>query len=164
MCSFVWPDAKIFLCLWHVWKAWAENAIKKISTVGECATVLQMVGDIMYGKGIDIDDDPVDWALQQLDKTTNIKPRSAAFMRYMNDTWRSKASMWCVGAKRIPHAGQNTNAAIETYHTNLKNVLNSTKERFVGRRMDWLVYHLVGDVLTHYWYGVQCKAFGFVKN
>ena len=30
--------------------------------------------------------------------------------------------------------------------------------------MDWLVYHLVGDVLTHYWYGVQCKAFGFVRN
>lgn len=30
--------------------------------------------------------------------------------------------------------------------------------------MDWLVYHLTGDVLTHYWYGVQCKAFGFVRN
>ena len=93
---------------------------KKISTVGERVTVLQMVGDILYGKWIDIDDDPVDWALQQLDKITNTRPRSAAFMRYMNDTWRSKASMWCVGARRIPHAGQNTNAAIESYHSNLK--------------------------------------------
>ena len=118
----------------------------------------------MYGKGLDIDDDLVDWVLQQFDKITNTRPRSAAFMKYMNDTWRSKASMWCMGAKRIPHAGQNTNAAIESYHSNLKNILNSSKERFVGKRMDWLIYHLVGDVLTHYWYGVQCKAFGFVRN
>ena len=30
--------------------------------------------------------------------------------------------------------------------------------------MDWLVFHLIGDVLTRYWYGVQCKLDGFVKN
>jgi hypothetical protein len=30
--------------------------------------------------------------------------------------------------------------------------------------MDWLIYHLVSDVLTHYWYGVQCKIFGYIKN
>jgi len=30
--------------------------------------------------------------------------------------------------------------------------------------MDWFVYHLVGDVLTHYWYMVQCTIFGYVKN
>ena len=164
MYRVVWPVAKIFLCLWHVRKVWAENAVKKISTVGERATVLQMVGDVMYGKGCGVDDDPIDWALQQLDFITNTRPRSAAFMRYMNDNWSAKAAMWCVGARRIPHAGQNTNATIESYHSNLKSILNSTKERFIGRRMDWLIYHLIGDVLTHYWYGVQCKAFGFVRN
>jgi hypothetical protein len=25
--------------------------------------------------------------------------------------------------------------------------------------MDWLIYYLVDDVLTRYWYGVQCKIF-----
>jgi hypothetical protein len=30
--------------------------------------------------------------------------------------------------------------------------------------MDWLIYHLVGDVLIHYWYGVQCKIFGYIRN
>ena len=72
----------------------------------------------------------------------------------MDENWRAKTPMWCVGARRIPHAGQNTNAAIESYHCNLKSVLNSAKERFVGRRMDWLIYHLTEDVLTHYWYSV----------
>ena len=57
-----------------------------------------------------------------------------------------------------------TNAAIESYHSNLKSILHSAKERFVGRRMDWLIYHLTGDVVTHYWYNIQCKAFGFVRN
>jgi hypothetical protein len=30
--------------------------------------------------------------------------------------------------------------------------------------MDWFIYNLVGDVLIHYWYGVQCKIFDYVKN
>ena len=123
-----------------------------------------MLGDIMYGNGCKVDDDPVDWALQQLDKISLSRPQATSFMRYINEVWRPKTPMWCVGARRIPHAGQNTNAAIESYHSNLKSVLHSAKERFVGRRMDWLIYHLTGDVLTHYWYIVQCKAFGFIRN
>ncbi len=72
--------------------------------------------------------------------------------------------MWCVGARKIPHAGQNTNAAIESYYSNLKSILNSANERFVGHHMDWLIYHLTCEVLNHYWYGVQCKAFGYIRN
>jgi len=30
--------------------------------------------------------------------------------------------------------------------------------------MDWLIYRLVSDVFIHYWYGVQCKIFGYIKN
>jgi hypothetical protein len=57
--NIVWPEAKIFLYLWHVRKNWAENAIKKIPEVTKRATVLQMLGDIMYGKGCFVWDDPV---------------------------------------------------------------------------------------------------------
>ena len=85
MHRLVWPAAKIFLCLWHIRKAWVENVVKKVSTLGERVVVLQMVGDIMYGKGCAVDDDPVDWALNQLNYITNTRPRSTAFMRYMND-------------------------------------------------------------------------------
>ena len=164
VCRVVWPGAKIFLCLWHVRKAWAENAVRKIACAVERVAVLQLVGDIMYGTGCAVDDDPIDWATSQLDLITRTRPRSSAFMMYMNEWWRNKIPMWCVGARRIPHAGQNTNAALESYHSNLKNILSSSKERLVGRRMDWLIYHLTGDVVTHYWYGVQCKSFGFVRN
>jgi hypothetical protein len=30
--------------------------------------------------------------------------------------------------------------------------------------MDWLLFHLTGDVFTHYWYAVQCKLYGFITN
>ena len=87
-----------------------------------------------------------------------------AFMQCMQEVWRAKIPMWCVGVRKIFYAGQNINAAIESYHSNLKSILNSAKGRFVSRRMDWLIYHLTGEVLTHYWYGVQCKAFGYIQN
>lgn len=75
--------------------------------------------------------------------------------------WRAKIPMCCVGARKIPYVGQNANAAIKSYHSILKSIINLAKEWFVGRCMDWLIYHLIGD---HYWYKVQCKVFGYVRN
>ena len=73
---------------------------------------------------------------------------------------------WCIGSLGL---GKDvtlieTNAAIESYHANLKSLLREGRQKLNRRRMDWLVFHLIGDVLTHYWYGVQCKLDGFVKN
>ena len=53
---------------------------------------------------------------------------------------------------------------MESYHTNLKAILRTFRQKFDGHRVDWLVYHLVKDVLVHYWYVVQCKLYGFIKN
>ena len=64
----------------------------------------------------------------------------------------------------MPHANQDTNAAVESYHANLKAILQTSRQKFDGRRVDWLIYHLLKDVLIHYWYAVQCKLFGFIKN
>ena len=51
----------------------------------------------MYGNGCGVDDDPVDWALTQLDIIANLNPRATAFMKYIKDVWGPKTSMWCVG-------------------------------------------------------------------
>lgn len=146
--------SRFFLCLWHVRKAWAYNVVKKITIVEERAIVLNLIGTIMYSKGCKVDEDHVLWASSQLDKIATSRPRATSFMKYMNGIWRGKIDMWVVGARRIPHVGQNTNAAIESYQSNLKSILNSTRKHFVGRRMDWLIYHLLKDVITHYWYRV----------
>lgn len=130
MCRVVWPAAKIFLCLWHVRNTWAKNVVRIIDNGIERVAVLQLVGDIMYGKDCGVNDDPIDWVMSQLDMITNTRPRSAAFMTYMNEFWRAKISMWCVGTRKIPDAGHYTNATIESYHSNLKSILNFPTERF----------------------------------
>jgi len=43
-CINVWPRAKVFLCLWHVHKAWAKNAIKKIPIVKDWTKLLFALG------------------------------------------------------------------------------------------------------------------------
>ena len=145
-------------------KSMGRKCFKKIKDKVERAAVLQQIGLVMYGKGCPIDYDHVLWAHDQLCDIQRNYPKAATFMKYMNEIWMDKIFMWCTASRNIPHAGQNTNAAIELYHSNLKSILKSTKERFNGRRMDWLIYHLTGEVVTHYWYGVQCKAFGFIRN
>ena len=44
------PNSRIFICLWHVCKAWAENAVKKVSTVGKHTIVFHLIANIMYTK------------------------------------------------------------------------------------------------------------------
>ena len=98
--NMVWPHTKIFLCLWHVKKAWADNAMKKISSVGERTIVFQMLGDIIYKKCCNVVDDPIDWALEQLDKISNTHPLATACMRYIIEVWRAKTPMWCVKSNK----------------------------------------------------------------
>lgn len=167
MCSVdskVWGNSTICLCLWHVRKAWAENAIKKIVSPGVRAAILHELGNIMYDKSGVVGDDAVEWAKLRFMQMEGKYSHADRFMQYMYDHWVHNTEMWVVGKRNIPHAGQDTNAAIESYHGNLKAILNSSKERTDGHRVDWLIYHLVGDVVTHYWYQVQCKLYGFGRN
>ena len=72
--------------------------------------------------------------------------------------------MWVVGHRNLPYAGQDTNAAIESYHSNLKATLRASKGRAHGRRLDWVIYELTEDILSHYWYQSMRKQHGFVPN
>jgi hypothetical protein len=91
-------------------------------------------------------------------------PHAASFFEYFTKQWIRKADMWVTGFRNIPHAGQDTNAVVESYHANMKAMLATERRRMHGRRMDWLIYHLTGNVLHHYWYAVQCKLYGYIKN
>ena len=75
-----------------------------------------------------------------------------------------KIEMWMKGYRNMPHANQDMNATVENYHANLKAILMSSRQKSDGRRVDWLIYHLLKDVLIHYWYAVQCKIYGFIKK
>ena len=152
------------LCLWHVRKAWKENAVQKIKDETLRVQVLKAVEEIMYSSDLIQGEAAVIRAKQKIAGLRHTFPEAEGFVSYFEDTWTGKTTMWVTGNRNFPHCGQDTNVAIESYHANLKIILTQTRQKLSGRRMDWLVYHLIGDVLTHYWYGVQCKLYGFIKN
>lgn len=61
----------------------------------------------------------------------------------------------CVTSYRnVPHANQDTKAAVESYHADFKSILRSSRQRFDGQRVDWLIYHIVKYFLLYYWYAI----------
>jgi hypothetical protein len=72
--------------------------------------------------------------------------------------------MWLTGNRHLPHVGQDTNVAIESYHGNMKAVLRASKGRLVGRHMDWLIHQLIHDVIMKYEYNQYLKESGFILN
>lgn len=74
------------------------------------------------------------------------------------------AAYWMVAFRNIDHANQDTNAAIEGYHGALKSRMGQHKSRLLGRRLDWLVDILMGEVLEHYKMLAYRKAHGLQLN
>ena len=118
----------------------------------------------MYGNGVIEGDAAVRVAKDKFEYLKARYPQAKVFLNYFEKTWMHKIEMWVRGYRNMPHANQDTNAAVESYHSNLKAILKSSRQKFGGWRVDWLIYHLLKDVLIHYWYAVQCKLYGFIKN
>ena len=160
----VWPGVKVFLCLWHVRRAWLKHAVAKIKDHAIRAGVLKGLGRIMYDTKCPEGDEMGPWALRQLDALMDCFPIVSNFWAYFYKQWADKTHMWVVGHRNLPYAGQDTNAAIESYHSNLKATLHASKGRAHGRRLDWVIYELTEEILSHYWYQAIRKQHGFVPN
>ena len=160
----VWPGVKVFLCLWHVRRAWLKQAVAKIKDPAIRAGVLKGLGRIMYDTRCPQGDGMGPWAIRQLNALRDSFPIVSNFWDYFDKQWGDKTEMWVVGHRNLPYAGQDTNAAIESYHSNLKATLRASKGRAHGRRLDWVIYELTGEILSHYWYQAMRKLHGFVPN
>ena len=160
----VWPGVKLFLCLWHVRRAWLKHAVAKIQDHAVRAGVLKGLGRIMYDTKCPQGDEMGPWAIRQLTALMDSFPIVSNFWAYFDKQWGDKTHMWVVGHRNLPYAGQYTNAAIESYHFNLKATLRASKGRAHGRRLDWVIYELTEDILSHYWYQAMRKQHGFVPN
>ena len=160
----VWPGVKVFLCLWHVRRVWLKQAVAKIKDHAIRAGVLKGLGRIMYDTKCPHGDDMGPWAIRQLNALMDSFPIVSNFWAYFQKQWADKTHMWVVGHRNLPYAGQDTNAAIESYHSNLKATLRASKGRAHGRRLDWVIYELTEDILSHYWYQSMRKQHGFVLN
>ena len=74
------------------------------------------------------------------------------------------AATWTKGVRRIPHAGQDTNSSIESYHGAMKRWLGFTTKGLRGRRLDWLITMLTTTIHNHYTHRLAMKKAGLIKN
>ena len=162
----VWPGTEIFLCLWHVRRAWQKHACAKVKDAAVRADILRDLHSVMYfqDSGPSGEGTMSEWAKQLLGTLRSTWPKEKAFWDYMDTQWGNKVHMWVVGYRKMKYAGQDTNAAIEGYHSLLKAILRSERSRMAGRRVDWCVWALHEEVEPHYWYTSLRKEGGFVDN
>jgi hypothetical protein len=60
--------------------------------------------------------------------------------------------MWLKAALfNVDHSKCFTNACLESYHNVLKNLHLKGRKRLVGRRLDWMMVKLMGDIEQNYW-------------
>jgi hypothetical protein len=177
LCREVWPGVELFLCLWHVQHAWMKQACAKVRDMFTRVLVLRSVGQLMYLSNTPDERCPpvgpqdvprnwtiLDWAKESYNSLKRSIPVATTFWKYFNKEWIPKAKMWLTRVRNIPHAGQDTTVAIESYHGNMKVVLRQSKGKLVGKRVDWLIHQLTGDVINRYDYMQFKKENGFVTN
>ena len=128
------------LCLWHVWKAWAENVVQKIADPNLCVAVLKGIADMIYTRDGKKGQNAVAHAEQKFFDFKAQFSMFKEFVDYFEKQWMGNMSMWVIGFQNIPHVDQDTNAAVESYHANMKSILFSSQQQLSGCRIDWLIY------------------------
>ena len=92
----VWPGVKVFLCLWHVLRAWLKQAVAKIKDHAVRAGVLKGLGRIMYDTKCPHGDALGPWAIRQLNALRDSFPIVSNFWAYFDKQWADK-TLWVVG-------------------------------------------------------------------
>ncbi|KAH0981252.1 hypothetical protein GBA52_008429 [Prunus armeniaca] len=72
-------------------------------------------------------------------------------MDYFKATWYPRIGMWISALQNLPLASQETCAAMEFYHNQLKLRLLNEKKPSVYKRVDWLVDKLGTKVHSYFW-------------
>ncbi|XP_073308066.1 uncharacterized protein [Primulina huaijiensis] len=138
-------QCSILICFWHVRHAWHKNLVKRCLQMemrAEIAKELgQAVNKISKGTG-----------------TANVFEAfmedfvdAAEFMDYFKALWYPRLGIWARVLKALPLASQETCAAMEFYHNQLKLRLLNEKEQSVYERADWLVNKLDTKVHSYFW-------------
>lgn len=72
--------------------------------------------------------------------------------------------MWVKGCQEFPHANQEINNVVESYHCYLKTTFLSDRRKKCAWRMDWLLHMLLTIVEPCYRFKEILKEEGFLNN
>ncbi|RZC50310.1 hypothetical protein C5167_018732 [Papaver somniferum] len=135
----------ILICFWRVRHAWHKHLVKKCPETEMRCEMFKRLGQAVYsvcqGNGDlnlfkDFMEDFVD---------------CPDFLEYFKANWLPRIGLWISALKNLPLASQETCAALECYHHQLKLRLLNEKEPKVYQRTDWLVEKLSTKVHSYFW-------------
>ncbi|KAH9299293.1 hypothetical protein KI387_030975, partial [Taxus chinensis] len=151
-------QCEVYLCSWHVRRAWLKNLIAKVKDVETRQAMFTSLGEIMHKSPTE------EAAIHDANMFIEKYAAQESFITYWKDQWAHRIGMWARCLHTMPHVGQETNAAIEVYHSHLKHMFLNEIRVCTHRRVDWLVTKLVTVVFVYYWWTQMCKENGFYRN
>ncbi|XP_061340950.1 uncharacterized protein LOC133287371 isoform X2 [Gastrolobium bilobum] len=137
-------QCSVLLSFWRVRHLWHKNIVKSLETGMQIKISRQLgwiVDNICRGQGTmslfeDFMEDFID---------------ESNFMDYFKATWHPRIGTWTNALKILPLASQESCAAIEFYHNQMKIRLLNEKDISVYQRADWLVDKLGTKVHSYFW-------------
>ncbi|KAB1225218.1 hypothetical protein CJ030_MR1G025749 [Morella rubra] len=138
-------ECSVLICFWRIRHAWHKNLVKKCLATDMQVEISRRLGqavdNICRGLGTvglfeDLLEDLVD---------------ESEFMDYFKAIWYPRIGSWTAALKSLPLASQETCAAMEFYHNQLKLRLLNEKGPDVFQRVDWLVDKLGTKVHSYFW-------------
>ncbi|KAL2254689.1 UNVERIFIED_CONTAM: hypothetical protein Sindi_0263600 [Sesamum indicum] len=138
-------QCSVLICFWHVRHAWHKNLMKRCSEMEMRAEIAKQLGEAVNKicKGPGTANAFEDFMQNFVD--------AAEFMDYFKAIWYPRIGMWARALKTLPLASQETCAAMEFYHNQLKLRLLNEKDQSVYQRADWLVNKLGAKVHSYFW-------------
>ncbi|XP_052194474.1 uncharacterized protein LOC127802608 isoform X2 [Diospyros lotus] len=137
-------QCSVLISFWRVRHAWHRNVIKRCSEIMR-AEISRQLGQIVHSicKGHGTVDLFQDFMVDFIDESE--------FMDYFKAIWYPRMELWTSALKGLPLASQETSAAMEFYHNQMKLRLLNEKDPSVYQRADWLVDKLGTKVHSYFW-------------
>lgn len=138
-------ECTVLLSFWRARHEWHKNLLKRCSGIEMCAEMSRRLGqavdDICKKQG----------SIDLFDNFMKDFVDCSDFMDYFKAVWYPRVGAWITALQTLPISGQETCAAMEFYHNQLKLRLMNEKDVGVYQRADWLVYKLGTKVHSYFW-------------
>ncbi|KAI3945218.1 hypothetical protein MKX01_034979 [Papaver californicum] len=135
----------VLICFWRVRHAWHKHLVKKCPETEMRCEMFKRLGLAVYsvcqGNGdLNLFEDFMEDFVDCPD-----------FLEYFKANWLPRIGTWITALRSLPLASQETYAALECYHHQLKLRLLNEKDPKVYQRTDWLVEKLGTKVHSYFW-------------
>lgn len=162
---FGWQTGRIYLCTWHVKRAWLKNLLKHIKVGRERGEIFDGLCDLIHGACSEGGEEAVlaqvQAGLESFCSRWDVK--YPAFVQYLRRTWGDKVAMLALAFRRgVCTARQTGTQILEGFHGFLKALLSGKRIR--GRRLDWLIVFLLGNVCDKFNRRLAHVEGGYIRN